>query len=253
MEAVARGSVLGTFGGITPHAYGVVVNDSYYELLPRRSRYPCSNSSSMMVPGRRRSMALQLIQQELDPANLQEVYSLLGIFQFDYSPEQDDSNVQISASYSDNGVLDLKIVQPSSMIELPLYGVSKLAGKRINKPSGQLPIGTPKFTGGSAPVGGSSLPSPPQQWTQRDLEAAVRKANGLRTLAAARLGKAMPADQQSLQKILASMSEWIGNNWADPGVRAPQIRNLNTALINLLVSSRLLSPEEFRELQKGGD
>jgi len=252
MEAVARGAVLGTFGGITPHAYGVVLNESYYELIPRRSRYPCSNSASTMVPGRKRSMALQLIQKELDPSNFQEVYSLLGVFQFDYRPEPDDSHVEISASYSDNGVLDLKIVQPSSMVELPLYGVSKLAGKRITKPSSPLPIGTPKPIGGM-PAGVPAGAPPPRQWSQADLEAAVRAATRTKAIAKARLERATPADQQSMQKILASVSEWVGNTWADANTRTPQVRNLNRALINLMFSSRLLSPEELRELEKGGD
>jgi hypothetical protein len=187
-----------------------------------------------------------------DP-NFQEVYSLLGVFQFDYRPEHDDSHVEISASYSDNGVLDLKIVQPSSMVELSLYGVSKLAGKRITKPSSPLPIGTPKPMPGGMPAGVPAGAPPPRQWSQSDLEAAVRAANRTQAIAKARLERATPADRQSMQKILASVSEWVGSTWADANTRTPQVRNLNRALINLMFSSRLLSPEELRELEKSGN
>lgn len=257
MEAVAHGAVLGMFGGITPHAYGVILESNYFELVPRRTRYPCSNSASWGLSSRKRSMVLQLIQKEVDPKKYNEVYMLLGMFQFDYQPEQDNSHVQIEAEYTENGVLNLQIVQPSSMVTLPLYNVSKLTGKRITKPSTPLQISEPTYHmppppgGPGGGPGGTAPPPPPSaEWTHKDLDAAIRSGNALRSLAEARLQDASAADRQSIEELIGQLGEWIGNTWADINKRTPQVRNLNRALLICLQSAKLISPEELRELQR---
>ena len=71
MEAVARGAVLGGFGGVTPHAYGVSFEGAYYALVPRRTRYPCTNSASWLVSSKKRWIVLNLIQSAIDPQGSQ--------------------------------------------------------------------------------------------------------------------------------------------------------------------------------------
>lgn len=253
MEAVGLGAVLGSFGGITPHSYGVVLDGNYFELIPRRTRYPCTNTASTPVSGRKRSMSLQLLQQEVDPANFQEVFSLLGVFQFDYRPEE-DGYAEVEAVYTENGLLNLKIVQPSSRIELPLYGVSKLEGRRVARPRTPLPTGTPTYTGGEGGIPGA-VPSepPPAKWTQQDLQTAIRAANRLRGIALARMAEAAPEDRRNLEQLLSALDEQIGNVSEDVSTRTPQLRNLNRALVISLLAGHLISPAEARELLKEAD
>jgi molecular chaperone DnaK len=264
MEAVARGAILGMFGGITPHAYGIMLYGSYYEMIPRRTRYPCSNSTSHIVSGRKRSMTLSLIQKAVDPQNYQEVYMMLGIFQFDYRPESGQTSIQIEAEYTDNGVLNLQVLQPSTMVGLPLYNVSKLEGKKISKPSTPLPITPPTInvqppgpSGGGGPFGRGGPGGQPggqplaESWSQDELQVAIRISNRLTQVAQARLHQTSIEDKERIEGIVSNINQWKGNSWEDINIRTPQIRNLNKSLLHALITSRLIDPQEARELQKG--
>jgi len=255
MEAVARGS-LGTGGLITPHAYGILLEGTYYELIPCRQRYPCSNSASYCVPGNRRSLVLNLIQKAPDQQTYQEVYLMLGVFQFDYRPEPGQTSVQIQAEYTGNGALNLFVLQPTTMIALPLYSVSKLEGRKIPKPPTPVPIQPPTVTprggihGGGGPIG-SPPPDKTQQWSQNDLQDAIRTGNRLLPIAQARIDQAFFEDKERIREIMSELRHWIGNTCEDIITRTPQIRNLNRALLNVLLANRLLDQQELRELQKG--
>lgn len=253
MEAVAQGAVLGMFGGITPHAYGIMLDGQYYEMIPRRTRYPCTNSVSRVVSGKKRSMVLNLIQKAVDPKNYQEVYMMVGVFQFDYCPEQDQTGIHIEANYTENGILHLQIVQPTTSVSLPLYNVSKLEGKKITKPH-STPVPQIGFEQSSTPSSGCGMPPkqpPSEQWTQKELEAAIRTATRVKQLAEVRLDKATPEDKEKIESVIIELKQWIANSWEDVNTRTPQIRNLYRALLNVMVASRLLSPQELKELQRG--
>jgi hypothetical protein len=179
---------------------------------------------------------------------------MLGVFQFDYRPEQGQTGVQIEAEYTENGVLNLRILQPSTMIALPLYDVSKLEGRRISKPPSPVPIQPPTVTPPSGPGGGGADGSPPldkvQQWTQNELQDAIRTANILISIANARIDQASFKDKE-IREIMSELKQWIANTWEDINTRTPQIRNLNRALLNVLRVNRLIDQRELRELQKG--
>lgn len=246
MEAVARGAVLGAFSGITPHAYGILLEGIYYELIPRRYRYPCSNFALYGVPGDRRSLVLNLIQKALDPQTYQEVYLNLGVFQFDYRPEPGRTGVLVEAEYTENGVLNLRVSQLSTMIDLPLYSVSKLEGRRIPKP----PTPTEEHIDRIPPRDPPPLDRL-QQWSQNDLQDAIRTGNRLIPIAQARLNQASLEDRERIREIVSELKQWIGNTWEDINIRTPRIRNLNRALLNVLLANRILDPQELQELQRG--
>jgi molecular chaperone DnaK len=256
MEAVARGAVMGDFGAITPHAYGVQVDNLYYALIPRRTHYPCSNAISIMIPGRRRSVALNLIQQAVDPQKNQEYYMMLGIFQFDYSPEPGQAGVQVEAEYTENGILNLNIVQPSTMVAMPLYNVSRLEGRKISKPSEPLQVEPPRFSNTyhvQQPGGGGAAPFKEEQisWNQHDLEEAIRASNRLMQITRARSARATAEDRPRIESILGELQNTISNSWLDLNTRVPKIRNLNRALLTILLASRLVERQEFQELDRG--
>ena len=255
MEAVARGAVLGAFGGITPHAYGIQLGGAYYELIPRRQRYPCTNAARYAVRGSKRSMLLSLLQKAVDPRSCREVYTMLGVFEFDYRPEPGEADVQVEAEYTDNGVLNLRVLQPSTMIELPLYGVSKLEGRRVARPPAPLPVGRPTATppgGDAGPPGHPDGPAPrAEEWSENDLKDAVRAGNALLPVAEARLGRASDEEQDRIREIADDLREAIANTWEAVSIRTPQIRNLTRALLNALLASRLIDRQELRELQRG--
>ena len=257
MEAVAKGAVLGLFGGITPHAYGILSEGAYYEMIPRRTRYPCNNLISWLVSGKKRSLVLSLIQKAIDPMNYQEVYLMLGVFQFDYHPEPDKTGVHIEIEYSENGILNLQIVQPTTSIKLPLYNVSKLEGRKISKPSTPLPINEPTYGnfGGTGSGGNLSgmFPKPQdlEQWSKSELEVAIKIGNKLNHLAQIRIDKTSTEDRENIERVLNELKQCIANTWKDINTRTPQIRNYNKALLNAMVVGRLVSNEELKELQKG--
>ncbi len=253
MEAVASGAVLGKFGGITPHTYGILVEGTYYEMIPRRQRYPCMSSASYGFPGSKRSFTLGLVQKALDPQTYQEIHLMLGIFQFDYRPEPGRTGVQIVAEYTENGVLNLRIEQPSAMVSLPLYNVSKLEGRRISKPPTPVPIRPPSPTPAGDPSGPIGQPPPEKvsQWSQNELDDAIRRANRVISVVQNRIDRAPSEDRRRIEDLVGDLKHWIGASWEDLNTRTPQIRNQVRALLNALVASGLMSREELVELQRG--
>ncbi len=255
MEAVARGAVMGSFGAITPHAYGVLVDSAYFELIPRRTRYPCENSTYHLASDRRRSMAINVIQKALDPKTNQEVYIMLGIFQFDYHPEPGESRIQVNAEYTENGILNLTVVQPSTMVRLPLYNLSRLEGRKISKPSTPLPIQPPTYNtpppatrGG---LGGPMMPPPSVVWSQQELEEAIRTSNRLLPIVRARIGRASSEDRAHLELVTNELTQTIANRGGqDLNTITPQLRNLNRALLMALYSSRLIEQQELEQFQR---
>lgn len=242
MEAVATGAVLGEFGGITPHAYGILLDGAYYELIPRRQRYPCSNYAAFRTSAGQRSLVLNFIQKAVDPDSYQEVFFMLGIFQFDYCPEPGHTSFQIEAQYTDNGVLDLRIIQPSTMIALPLYSVSRLEGRKIPRPRSPMPIQPPHVD-----------PPPdlkPASWTAEQLKHAIFSANCAMSIAQARHKRAAEEDRQKIGQIVEDLRHWLDNNLENIDIRTPQIGNLSRALLNALVVAGLIERQELVELQK---
>jgi hypothetical protein len=53
------------------------------------------------------------------------------------------------------------------------------------------------------------------------------------------------------EKLINELTQWINNTWADPNVRTPQIRDLNRALLNALLTAKLIDREEFADLNRG--
>lgn len=260
MEAIAKGAVLGAFGGITPHAYGILLEGAYFELIPRRTRYPCTNQTSHLVPGNRRSLVLQLIQKAVDPQSYKEVHILLGAFQFDFRPEPGQTHITIQAEYTQNGIFNLQIQQLSSMVTFTLNQVSKLEGRRINAPSSSLPIAPPipmtqqqpsGFSGN--PFGRPAAAPPPIEWTQEDLHKSIRQANRILDITRQRLSQAPAEEKLYVDSLMNSLRQSLNNTFEDVNTRTPQIRNYNRSLMVALHTSHLINVEEFRELQKGSD
>lgn len=139
MEVVARGAVLGTVGRITPHGYGVLLDGEYHEFMPRRQRYLCAGKLGFSCPGHLRTVDFGVIRQAVDPASYREEYLQLGTFQFDYCPQPGRTEFVIEWQYTDNGLLNFRIFQPSTSVHLPLYDVSRLEGQKIRKPASPRP------------------------------------------------------------------------------------------------------------------
>jgi len=290
MEAVARGAVLGQFGGITPHAYGVIIDDHYSELIPRRTRYPCTNTTMRNIANKKRSLTLQLVQRQRDMETLKEMYLLLGIFQFDYQPDPRRNVIHVESSYSENGVLDLKVTHTASMVEMHLYNVGRLEGRQIARPRSPLPTGTPVYvpsaTGRSSPPPGRRAqrgtpggtlpdandrtlpgprdgtlpaamdgepPSPPEEapsWKQKDLDEALRLAYAVETIGKNRMGSLSPTDATRATQLLSALARWTSDSLAPLDTRVPQVRNDARALLALLSGARCISPDEMFEINK---
>jgi hypothetical protein len=182
---------------------------------------------------------------------------LLGTFQFDYRPEPGQTHIIIQAEYNQNGVLNLQIQQPSSMVTFPLNQISKLEGKKINPPSTTVPIMPPvvqEAPGGFS--GGFGFPpaAPPRlDWTQEDLDNGIRFGNRILEITRQRIAHASVDDKVSLEELMRSLKQWINNSFEDINTRSPQIRNYNRSLLFALYTSRLINADEMRELQKGSD
>ena len=281
MEAVARGAVIGQFGGITPHAYGVIIDEHYSELIPRRTRYPCTNSTMRSVSPRQRSLTLQLVQKQLNIVTKLEMYLLLGIFQFDYQPDPMNNVIRVESRYTENGVPDLKVIHPSSMIEMHLYNIGRLEGKQIARPRSPLPTGTPVYvpppserssssSGRGTYRGGSpssaegtsrgdstdskdASPQPPDQspkWTQKDLDKALRLAHAVVAVAKNRGIDLSPTDSKALKELLSRLDHWSTDTLSTFEQRTPQIRNYTRSLMALLSAAKCITPEEMRDLNK---
>ena len=249
MEAVARGAVLGSFGGITPAAYGLLYLGLYYDLMPRRVRYPHRTSRLFGMPSGKRSVVLSLVENSLDPDTSREVYREMIKCQFDYCPDSGYGAMQIDAELTENGTLNLDLVQPSTDIRLPLYNVSRLEGRRISTPARPQSVPLPQSYGDTE--GGGSPPPPPpmERWTEKELKDAIRSANLLLNIAQTKLPGADGQAQQQIKQVAADLKQWIEDTEAPLDVRAPAVRNLLRSLVNALATSGLIRPDELRELQ----
>jgi hypothetical protein len=246
MEAVARGAVMGSVGRITPHGYGILLADEYYEFLPRRQRYPCKGTFGFTCPGHRRSVDFGVVRQAVDPTSRREEYLLLGTFEFDYCAEPGRTELNMDWAYTDNGLLNFCVVQSSTSVHLPLFDVSRLEGQKIRKPARPSQL--------SQPPSGISLPrrEPPlETWSDQELEQAIHMGSELLTLARERGQKAYPAQAEKIRLVSHELSAWIDDPTESLDQRVPQIRDLNRALLNVLLVSRLVDEAEAASLQQG--
>ena len=247
LEAVAKGAVLGCVGRITPHGYGILLEGLYQELLARRQRYPCGATVSFTAPGRKRSFAIGVIRQAVHPDTYREQYIHLGTYEFDIQPQRNTTEIWLEWEYSENGTLNLTVTQSPSMIRLPLHDISKLDGREIPRPPNPMPR---SFNPGIR-ARAVQVPEPVEGWSKAELESAIRCGNQILAVARARIGQADPVQSRKAQELAADLTQWISNTWDDATMRTPQIRNLNRALLNVLLIGELIDREEYNELKRG--
>ena len=236
MEAVAQGAVLGTVGRITPHGYGVLLSDQYYEFLPRRQRYPCDGMLGFTRSGHRRSVDFGVVRQAVDPTTHREEYLLLGTFNFDYCAQPGLTELAMEWEYTDNGLLNFHVSQPSTALHLPLFDVSRLEGKKIRKPVRPISLSNPE-SGYFPPV----CEQPLETWTQDELERAIQVGSELLKLAEERGSEATRAQAEKIRRVSHELTAWIDDALEPLEHRAPQIRDLNRALLNVLLVDRIVT------------
>jgi hypothetical protein len=73
----------------------------------------------------------------------------------------------------------------------------------------------------------------------------------LLTLARERGQKAYPAQAEKIRLVSHELSAWIDDPTESLDQRVPQIRDLNRALLNVLLVSRLVDEAEAASLQQG--
>ncbi len=242
MEAVARGAVLGVSGKITPHGYGLRLSQHYYELLPRRQRYPCEGKLYIGYWGVDRTLDVELIRQAIDPATLHEEYTCLGTFQFDCVAEAGTMTFEFAWMYTDNGVLNLKVCQPGGAY-MPLYDVSRLDGHQIARPIRALPT---QFID-------SQTPRPKvrrEPWSERELQHATSLGRHVLELAEQRI-ESLPAVQRPrLRDLVDQLMRLLSEDHFGPNHRTPLIRDLSRAILNLLWVSRQIDASELTTLRR---
>jgi len=247
MEAVARGAVVGVVGKIAPHGYGVLLEQAYHELLPRKQRYPSRGSFGFAYFGDKRTIDFGLVRQAINPQNYREEYTLLGMFQFDCVPTQGPLQVGMDWVYTDNGVLHFDVSQQGGAT-MPLYDVSRLDGHRIARPERPTPPLSHEAVWHEAVA--PCRPRKPEPWSSAELKQAVRFGQRIVELAQGRANQA-PHDQQ--MKILAlcdQLEGWLHDEAADCNYRTPHIRDLGRALLNLFYVTRLIDGSELAALRQ---
>jgi hypothetical protein len=245
MEAVARGAVMGAVGRIMPHGYGVMwLNGEYVEMFPRHARYPDDGTMSFGLNRSCRSVGFNLVRHAINPQTRRKEYVLLGAYSFDLCAEQRGSSFQMEWECTENGSLTFCIVQPSTGIHLPLYDVTKLEGEKIRPPDRR-----PRLC---APASAPDCEGPMATWRPHEMEQAIYLGRRLLELAEERVvGLPGAPQRERIDEVMERLSHAIGNSSEDNNRRAPRIRNLNQALMNLLRVKRLLTNHELSSLQSG--
>jgi len=250
MEAVARGAVLGSFGSITPHGYGIMLGRGYSELIPRRSQYPCDNTRHWDYPGGGRSVRLGLIQREIDSRTNREVYTELGSYQFDYRPEPGAVQIEVEAQYSANGTLDFTISQLSTGVSMRLHDVNRFEGQQIRTPSTPLPGPPPTVAPPPAAGGGGHQPAmPARNWSQGAHDSVIRVATQVLRIARARPHTGDERTAESVDRL----AQAIGDRFDDVDTKTPRVANLVREVCHQLHVTGLLTAEESRGLTRGVD
>jgi molecular chaperone DnaK len=249
MEAVARGAVLGSFGSITPHGYGIMLGQTYSELIPRRSQYPCDNSRVWTYPGGGRSLRLGLIQREIDSRTDREVYTELGSYQFDYRPEPGAVQIEVEARYSTNGTLAFTISQLSTGVSMRLRDVNRFEGQQIRTPSVPMAGPPPTMAPPPAPAPGGAEPPPQQQvrsWSQTAHDSVIRVGTQVLQIARARLAG---TSDESVDRL----AQAIADRFDEIDTKTPRVANLVREVCHQLQVTGLLTAEESRGLTRGVD
>lgn len=262
MEAVARGAVLGSFGSITPHGYGIMLGNSYSELIPRRSQYPCGNTRLWNYPGGGRSVRLGLIQREVDPQVDREIYTELGTYQFDFRPEPGSTRIEVEANYTGTGTLDFTVSQLSTGVSLHLRQVNQFAGQQIRRPPASLPGPPPTPTlPGDGPPPGDGDPGAPRDhpssqvrsWSQSTHDVVIRTANQVLQLARTRLAAAPAGGDDRTAESLKRLERAITDRFEDIDTRTPRVANLVREVCHQLLVTRLLNRDEATTLMRSVD
>jgi molecular chaperone DnaK len=249
MEAVARGAVLGSVGKIAPHGYGLLLAGEYEELLPRRQRYPSSGTMQFGYWGSERTIDFGLVRHAVNPEDLREEYTLLGMFQFDCVPNQGTLHCEMNWEYTDNGVLQLEVCQLGTGVSLPLYDISRLEGHKIAKPARPIPQ---IMTGVTASAGVTpSATVNRQSWSPTELENAVQFGKQVVGRARERVEQASGEQREKILELCSQLEGWMQNETIDSNHRTPHIRDLGRALMSLLYVSRLIDSSEVASLQQG--
>lgn len=259
MEAVASGAVLGSFGSITPHGYGIMMAGAYFEMIPRRSQYPCENSRVVSLPGGGKSVRLGLIQHEIDPHSDREIYTELSSYRFDYVPEPSGTRIEVEARFTEDGTLDFTTTQVSRDVSMRLSEVNQFEGRRIRTPSSPLPPGTtprppsepPPPPSGNAPT--EPTPEPSAAWSQQQLDDNIRVANQVLQIARNRSAADPEAAGDGLTDSLARLEDAIHDPFHDVGTRTPRIANLVRQVCHELRVRGLLTHDEAAKLARGVD
>jgi len=243
MEAVAQGAVLGVVGKVVPHGYGLLVFNSYYELLARRQRYPAKGSLGFRYWGEENTVRFSLLRQAVHPETRREEYIQLGLFEFDCIPMGSVLQYGIEWEYSENGLLHLEVTQPGG-VSMPLYDVSRLDGHPVAKPRPR------EFEEESHNPVPTSLP-PRRSWSAGELQQAVRFGQQVLAAAQAKFEQAKGEPQAHLQRLIEQLARWLEDEAADANSRTPYIRDLGRSLLNLLHVSRLIDSKDLAALKQG--
>ena len=265
MEAVARGAVLGAVGKIAPHGYGLLLSGEYGELLPRRQRYPSCGTMNFLYWGSDRTIDFGLVRHAVNPEDLREEYTLMGMFQFDCVPHQGTLHFEMNWEYTDNGILQLEVCQLGTGVRLPLYDISRLEGHKIAKPARP----SPQTVSGVTP----SATVNRQSWSPAELEHAVQFGRQVVSRARERVDQASDEQREKILELCSQLDgwiqdetmdsnhhevlvyqvspSWIRDNIMDSNHRTPHVRDLGRALLSLLYVSRLIDASEVASLQQG--
>jgi molecular chaperone DnaK len=257
MEAVAMGAVLGSFGSITPHGYGIMLGHTYAELIPRRSQYPCDNTRFWNWHGGGLSLRLGLIQREIDAKSESEVYTELGSYQFDYRPEPDTVEIEVEAEYSANGTLDFTISQLSTGVSMRLRDVNRFEGQRIRTPSTPLPGPPPTVAPPPGPPPGSApapeQPRPAAAWSQAAHDTVIRVATQVLQIARARLDATPDTNPADVAASVDRLAGAVGDRFDDIDTKTPRVANLVREVCHQLLVAGLLTAEESKGLTRRVD